>query len=119
MKKNSAFQLRSGNKPSMAKIAGVSPMKADGSGVEEMKKLGLYTKTIASDRGSVTKQKEREKKLIQTIRAAFLQGKFRKWSKANPDASQDDWMKAQRSIIAEQKKISDYNILKQAGKTVY
>ena len=118
MKKNSAFKLRSGNKPSMAKVAGVSPMKADG-GIQEMKDLGLYTKTIASDRGSVTKQKEREKKMIKTIRAAFLQGKFRKWSKANPDASQDDWMKAQRSIIAEQEKISDYNILKQAGKTAY
>jgi len=118
MKKNSAFQLRSGNKPSMAKIAGVSPMKADG-GVEEMKKLGLYTKTLASDRGSVKKQKEREKKMIKTIRAAFLQGKFRKWSKANPDASQDDWMKAQRSIIAEQEKMSDYDILKKAGKTAY
>ena len=46
MKKNSAFQLRSGNKPSMAKIAGVSPMRADG-GIQEMKNLGLYTKTIA------------------------------------------------------------------------
>jgi chaperonin cofactor prefoldin len=29
MKKQSAFTLRSGNKPSIAKIAGVSPMKAD------------------------------------------------------------------------------------------
>ena len=28
-KTRSAFKLRSGNKPSMAKIAGVSPMKAD------------------------------------------------------------------------------------------
>jgi len=27
MKKNSAFQLRSGNKPSMAQLSGVSPMK--------------------------------------------------------------------------------------------
>ena len=118
MKKNSAFQLRSGNKPSIAKIVGVSPMKAD-NGIQEMKNLGLYTKTIPSDRGSVKKQKEREKEMAKTIRAAFLQGKFRKWSKANPDASQDDWMKAQRSIIAEQEKMSDYDILKQAGKTVY
>jgi len=30
MKKQSAFTLRSGNKPSIAKIAGVSPMKVDG-----------------------------------------------------------------------------------------
>jgi len=29
MKKQSAFTLRSGNKPSIAKIAGVSPVKAD------------------------------------------------------------------------------------------
>ena len=29
MKKNSAFKLRSGNKPSMSKLAGVSPMKDD------------------------------------------------------------------------------------------
>lgn len=29
MKKNSAFQLRSGNKPSPAELSGVSPMKND------------------------------------------------------------------------------------------
>jgi|TARA_R100001510_G_C7625816_1_gene185696 chaperonin cofactor prefoldin len=29
MKKQSAFTLRSGNKPSIAKVAGVSPVKAD------------------------------------------------------------------------------------------
>ncbi len=29
MKKNSAFKLKSGNKPSMAKLSGVSPMKID------------------------------------------------------------------------------------------
>ena len=60
MKKNSAFQLRSGNKPSPAELSGVSPMKKDGK--KAAKVLG----------GSLTKiaeklKKDKEKKEKKTL----------------------------------------------------
>ena len=45
MKKNSAFQLRSGNKPSPAELSGVSPMKNDSK--KAAKALGLSLTKIA------------------------------------------------------------------------
>ena len=39
MKKNSMFKLRSGNKPSMSKLAGVSPMKDNGNDEAKQQKI--------------------------------------------------------------------------------
>ena len=46
MKKNSAFTLKSGNKPSMAKVAGISPMKIESEPAAENQQDGMKYKTM-------------------------------------------------------------------------
>ena len=59
MKKNSAFQLRSGNKPSPAELSGVSPMKNDGK--KAAKALGGSLSKIAK---KLKEKKKEEKKTL-------------------------------------------------------
>ena len=47
MKKNSMFKLRSGNKPSMSKLAGVSPMKDNGNDEAKKQKIKEIEANIA------------------------------------------------------------------------
>ena len=67
MKKNSAFMLRSGNKPSIAKLMGVSPIKDEkvkGSEPVEPTKEDKPDKEIEPDKPKYT---ERELKIIIKI----------------------------------------------------
>jgi hypothetical protein len=90
MKKNSAFQLRSGNKPSMAKIAGVSPM-----------------------RDKILQEKKRkDAEFAQKMRDAILKGKITKWNKANPKASQEEYNNWLSGAMKEVNAISDQQALK-------
>ena len=61
MKKN-PFKLRSGNKPSMAKLAGVSPMK----------------------------NKPYKEPTEQEKKEAIIRGKIANWNKKNPNATQEE-----------------------------
>ena len=58
MKKNSAFQLRSGNKPSPAELSGVSPMKNDGK--KAVKALGGLLNKTAKELLEEKKKKEKK-----------------------------------------------------------
>ena len=58
MKKNSAFQLRSGNKPSPAELLGVSPMKNDGK--KAAKALGGSLTKIAEKLKEKKEKKEKK-----------------------------------------------------------
>ena len=70
--KKGPFKLRSGNKPSMAKLAGVSPMKDT---TEPYKKL--------------TKRQKQQ---------AIFDGMVANWNKANPNASQEEFNAWQATI---------------------
>ena len=90
MKKNSAFQLRSGNKPSIAKIAGISPMRDK----------------------ILQEKKKKDAAFAQKMRDAILQGKITKWNKANPKASQEEFNKWLSGAMKEVSSITDEKALK-------
>ena len=75
--KKGPFKLRSGNKPSMAKLAGVSPMKN-----EQYKEP--------------TEQEKKE---------AIIRGKIKNWNEANPNATQEEMNKYIASLKIEDIKL--------------
>ena len=77
-KTRSSFKLRSGNKPSMAKIAGVSPMKKDitDAGLQDLK-----TRTVGNTKKYFNKEKEID---LQTF-VRERKERIKKAKKLNPD----------------------------------
>ena len=71
--KTAPFKLRSGNKPEVAKMMGVSPAKNDPSYDREFEKK------------QEAKKAEEEKK-----QRAIMQGKIANWNKKNPNATQEE-----------------------------
>ena len=61
MKKNSSFQLRSGNKPSPAELSGVSPMKND------LPKVTKETDLLHREYNTETEKKKKAKKAAKAL----------------------------------------------------
>ena len=76
--KKGPFKLRSGNKPSMSKIAGVSPMKADitPSGLGDLK-----TRTV----GDTKKYFDGDKEIDLATFVRLRKDRIEKAKKLNPD----------------------------------
>ncbi len=68
MKKNSAFQLRSGNKPSPAELSGISPMKDDKKKKQKktesefIKNISEYSENLPYIKPILTKEEEEKQK---------------------------------------------------------
>ena len=82
MKKDSAFKLKSGNKPSIAKMMGISPIKRDkrdnrskfAKAVDEVKQIGAGIKNVVRKRdesGLIPIGKYQTKRLVKNFKEGY------------------------------------------------